>query len=305
MAERGALRQPGRPTRVLDVHGVARIQVGRALGERLVIDAVALGEQSLPPGGVEHDDPLDPRQLATHLVDHRYVVAGLERLRTHEHPAAGLPHCEHELVRAVGRVEVHEHDPCARGRVLDEHPLDAVGAPQAEPVAAPQSDRQERLREPVDLRVELGVCQPHTVLARHDRRPLRHTCRGASEVLADRAAEERDGRGAVCVGGSWHGDRECRVFPPAPSVLAALLRTYRTEEQHERAIRRANVNVDRFELMIRRRRISPRSIREAVTHSRGGGWSGGRRRLEAQNTSPEQGLHVMGAAGFEPATSRV
>ncbi len=155
VAERRALRKAGRPARVLDVDRVRRVQRRRSLAYRLERDALGAGQQLVPRGVVEEDDALEARQVAAHLVDHRRVVARLERARRHEHPAPRLADRVRELVRAIGRVDVHEDHADLRRRVLHQRPLGAVRRPHAEPVAGLEAEREQSARGAVDLGVEL------------------------------------------------------------------------------------------------------------------------------------------------------
>ena len=99
MAERGPLREAGRPRRVLDVDRVVSRQAGRRLGEAGPI-GVRPG-QSLP---FRRPDDRDRPQLGaarSHLGDHGFVVGRLELRRGHQVPDARLVQHELELVGPV------------------------------------------------------------------------------------------------------------------------------------------------------------------------------------------------------------
>ena len=152
-------------------------------------------------------------QPAAHLVDHRAVVARLERARRDEQLDAGLAQRVLDLVRAVRGVDVHEDRAGLRRRELDDHPLHAVRRPDPDAVALLQSrprsartrpDRPPRRTPRSDSRTPWwqDTTASRSANARH----------GALEVRADRLAEQADVGHAVGVGRSGHG----RHSPPAP-----------------------------------------------------------------------------------------
>ena len=91
-----------------------------------------------------------------HLVDHGRVVARLERAGAEQQPHARLAQHVLELVRAVGGVDVDEDRADLGRRVLHEHPLGAVGRPDADAVARADPEMQQPGRRGVDRRVELA-----------------------------------------------------------------------------------------------------------------------------------------------------
>ena len=72
--------------------------------------ASAPAMQRLPLVRVQVHDLLERRQVAPHLVDHRRVVRALERPRGDERAAPRLREHVGELRRAVGGVDVDQHD---------------------------------------------------------------------------------------------------------------------------------------------------------------------------------------------------
>ena len=78
-----------------------------------------------------------PGQLGGDLLDHVHVVGRLERRGGEQHPAARLVEGVRQLVGAVGRVDVDQHDADLGGGVLQQRPLGVVRAPQARPGRRP------------------------------------------------------------------------------------------------------------------------------------------------------------------------
>ena len=92
------------------------------------------------------------RQVRAHVLDHVDVVRRLERRGGEQHPAARLGERVLQLVGAVGRVDVDEdHADLGRG-VLQQRPLGVVRAPQPDPVARLEPEREEALGAAVDAR---------------------------------------------------------------------------------------------------------------------------------------------------------
>ena len=206
-----ALGKAGRPARVLDVDRVVERQRGHARGDRVAVGLA--GAELVPLGTVDEDGPLERVDRARDLVDHRRVVAGLERAGAEQQPHAGLAQHVLELVRAIGRVDVDEDRSDLRGGVLHDHPLDAVGRPDPDAVAGADPGAQEPGRRGVDRRVELRVGQAHVLVAADERGAVGEAGRRALEVDADGVAEQRRLGGAVAVGRSGHG----RIVHPPPT----------------------------------------------------------------------------------------
>ena len=209
VAERGALGEARGAARVLDVDRVVGIE-----RRRVRLRAVAL-EQRVPLGRAEQHDALELRQVAADLLDHRGVVAGLEGARGDQHAAARLAQRVLELGRAVRRVDVDEDDPRLGGGELDEHPLGAVGRPDADPVPLLEPGAEQSARERVDLLVELGVAEAHALVAHDQRLAVAEAGDRALEVLADRLADQRLGCDARRVGTSHGVNRTPTWAPPS------------------------------------------------------------------------------------------
>ena len=161
---------------------------------------VSAGGQRLPLGRAEQHDALELGQVAADGLDHRGVVRGLERRRRDQRAAAGLAQRVLQLGRAVGGVDVDQHDPGLRGRVLDEHPLGAVGAPDPQPVAGRQAVGEQRAGQAVDRLPQLGVRVADVLVAGDERLAVAPALDRAIEVLADGLPQQRRRGGAVDVG---------------------------------------------------------------------------------------------------------
>ena len=88
------------------------------------------------------------RALAADLVDHRRVVARLERRRGDQQADRRLVQHVLQLVAAVRRVDVDEDRADLRGGVLDEDPLGTVRRPDADAIALRDPHRAAAPRRP-------------------------------------------------------------------------------------------------------------------------------------------------------------
>ena len=140
-----------------------------ALAQLVLAHLVGAGQQLLPVAGLGEDHALEGVEPVADLAHHRPVVRGLVPGGRHQQPAARLAQRVLQLAGAVGGVDVHQHHAGLGAGVLDQHPLDAVGRPDAHPVAGLQARGHERPRQPVDLGVQLAVGHPHVLVAHHER----------------------------------------------------------------------------------------------------------------------------------------
>ena len=125
---------------------------------------------------------------------------------------------------AVGRVEVDEDGADAGGGVLDEHPLRAVGAPDADAVTLLDAGREEAAGQVVDRGVELRVRQAHVLEGDDERLVVGEAGDRRREVLADRLADEGHRGRAVRVGLDHLGHRSHPLgCAPATVRVAAVL----------------------------------------------------------------------------------
>ena len=179
-------------------------------------------EQRVPLLRAEVDHVLQVRHVGPDLVDHAVVVARLEALRTDQHPHARLPQREAELVTAIGRIDVDQDDPGLSRRVLELNPLGAVGRPDSQPVTRSQAGRYQAPGQRVGIGVEVRVGPP-AAGRRIDQR-LGAGVRGgnASEVIADRLAEQRDAGRAVAVGQRDFGGHD-RIPSPVDAPIVPVM----------------------------------------------------------------------------------
>ena len=146
VAERRALREARGAARVLDVDRVVELGRGLALGAArpaLTRSPPAMNSSQSRPMNTTCSSPARSPRTSSTICD---VVGGLERRRGDQHPAAGLAQHVLELGRPVGRVDVDQDDPGLGRRVLDERPLGAVRAPDADAVAGLDPGGDERAR---------------------------------------------------------------------------------------------------------------------------------------------------------------
>ena len=206
-----ALRGAGGARGVLDVDGVVERQAGLARRELAVPDRRALLEQRRPPV-VEHHRLLEGRALGPHPLDDLHVVALAEALREQQQAQPRLVQRVPQLARLVGGVDVDEDRADAGGGVLGDDPFEAVGGPDADPVAAFDPPPQEGLGEGRGGVPELPVGGPVVLRRHHQRLAVAVALDGAAQVLADGLAEQGHRAGAVHVGGQAHGVSLARGF---------------------------------------------------------------------------------------------
>ncbi len=100
--------------------------------------------------------------LGRQFAQHAQVVAGLEARHGHQQLAADLVERVLHFRRAVGRVDVHQHQAHLRRGQLHQHPLGVVVRPDAHPVARIQALRQQRAGQAVRVGLQraVGVTPP-------------------------------------------------------------------------------------------------------------------------------------------------
>ena len=163
-------------------------------------DLAGAGQKLVPVGRVHKHHPLELGERGADLFDHRPVVRGLERRGGHEHAAAGLAQDVLELRGPVGRVDVDQNGAELGGGVLDQRPLHAVGAPDPDPVRLLEPGGDQRARQLVHGRTQLGVAVAATLGAGDERIALAEARHSAVQVGADRLVEQGHGRVAARVG---------------------------------------------------------------------------------------------------------
>ena len=142
MRERGALGGAGGARGELHVDRIVGVQRRLDRGQVGLGHALAVGQQPRPSR---------PRGRASRAAagsagappDHRHVVGLAEAAGEDEQAHAGLVQRVLELGRLVGRVDGHEDRADARGGVLGDEPLVAVGRPDAHAVAGAHAAGQQ------------------------------------------------------------------------------------------------------------------------------------------------------------------
>ncbi|GCC46801.1 hypothetical protein chiPu_0030737, partial [Chiloscyllium punctatum] len=93
---------------------------------------------------------LRARKLGQQRVQHLHIGRGLERGRRHDRGAADLAEGEFELAQAIRRIDGDEDQPGLRGGELRQRPFRPVQRPDADPLAALQSEREETCGDRLD-----------------------------------------------------------------------------------------------------------------------------------------------------------
>ena len=185
MRERRALRLPGRAARVLDVDRVvgvearfARVQLREPAPSRrsAAAPSTARSPRPLPRSSPNVTTRSSAAQLGAHLGEHREIVGRLEARRGEQEAHARLAQRVAHLLRAIGGVHVDEDRADARGRELDHGPLGAVLRPDADAVAAPDAEAEQRECDALDLARELRVGPADRLV---DARPVHRPTVGA------------------------------------------------------------------------------------------------------------------------------
>ena len=146
---------------------------------------------------------LRPCRSLDDRLDHRAVVAGLERLGAEQQPQPRLVDGVGELVGAVGRVDVDQDRADLGGGVLRDRPLRAVRRPHPDPVALLDPGADQPPGERVHVAVELGV-GPSPPGGELDQRLVVAVRRdGPLEVGPDRLLDQ--GRLGLSTGVGLHG----------------------------------------------------------------------------------------------------
>ena len=111
-----------------------------------------------------------------------------------------------ELAEPVGGVHVDEDGADLRRRVLRDHPLDAVRAPDADAVATFDAGCQQPAGDALHFETQLAVGEALVLVAGDERLPIGKERGGAIEALAERLAEQRQVRRTAHVGAHERAD---------------------------------------------------------------------------------------------------
>ena len=105
-----------------------------------------------------------------------------------------------QLAQPVCRIDVDQNGASLGRGVLDDQPLDAVGAPDADPVTPLDAARQEGAGRPFRGRMHIRPGQTDALMDRDERVAFGKRRRNPIETMPDRFSEERDGRWSADVG---------------------------------------------------------------------------------------------------------
>ena len=127
--------------------------------------------------------------------------------------------CELQLVRAVGGVDVDQRGSGAGDAHVHHGPLNAVGGPDADTVAAAYAERPEAAGDAVGHGRELGPGEALALMATSDGEAVWVTAGGAVEQAADGQIKERAaGAARVAEGARFFFDRHGFCFELDESV---------------------------------------------------------------------------------------
>ena len=161
----------------------------RAASSRGRVAAAGVGERG--PAVLEGDGLAQRRQARAHLGDHGAVVARAKGARVEQQARRRLRERVLDLGGLVGRVEVDEDGAGAGAGELRDHPLVAIGRPQADAIAAGDAVGEETAgddRRLVGQRAPRGA----VALRAHDERiALAEAGGSASERAADGVSQKR------------------------------------------------------------------------------------------------------------------
>ena len=140
------------------------------------------------------------RQFRHEPQQHLNIVGRAEPTGGNEHAHARLGQRVFQLSQAVGWIDVHEDGACFCRRVLRDHPLRAVAAPDADTVAALHPERDQRAGGAIGLVAKLSVRIAQLLMTRHERVAVAPAFGRTVEGAADGIRDQRRGADAVNVG---------------------------------------------------------------------------------------------------------
>ena len=126
------------------------------------------------------------RQLGEHGDVVRALEARYDEQSLHTRQTQGVL----ELTRPVGGIDVDQDGTDTRRCQLYQDPLEVVGRPDTDAVAAPQTERHQSAREPRDLPLELGVGQTSSLRQRDDRLLPRMALCDPAKKTVDRRTDQ-------------------------------------------------------------------------------------------------------------------
>ena len=148
---------------------------------------------------------LGVRPLGRQLAQHADVVAGLEARHGHQRLAIDLVQGVFDFGRAIGRVDVDQHQPRLGGGQLHQHPFGIVVRPDADAVARRQAQAQQGARQAVGLGLQLAVGVAALLVRHHQRLALGVTLDHGVEQGANGLLDQRRLGGTAGVAGRGGG----------------------------------------------------------------------------------------------------
>ncbi len=179
------LREAGRSRGVLNVDGVIERQGLRPLSEKRPVTEPARCDDGFPFVAADEDHTVERG-----LRQHRSVVAALEGPRADHEPQIGLPNHIAHFAGSVGRIDIDENRADLRRRVLSEHPLRAVGRPDAHPVTLRDPELDQAHRQVVHSAAQVGEREPALARPIDEGNAVGKSLRDLIELLTDRLPQE-------------------------------------------------------------------------------------------------------------------
>src|SRR5688572_11809166 len=129
-----------------------------------------------------------------------HVVGRTKAPSGNQHADARVCQRIFQLSHTVGWIDVHEEGAYFCRRVLRDHPLRAVTAPDADAVAASHPERDQRAGGPIGLVAKLSVRIAQLLMTRHEGVAVAPAFGRAIEGAADGIRDQRRGADAVNIG---------------------------------------------------------------------------------------------------------
>ena len=190
VSERGPLREARRARGVLDVDRVVELERGLELMQLVCLDLRRVALEGIPPV-LQHQRLAQGGAPALDLGEHGAVVGLAKPGGQDQEAGAGLVERVLELARPVRRVDVDQDRAHRRGRVLHDHPLVAIGGPDADAVAFLHTARHQAASDLLALRDELAVGRAVALMRDDERFAVAVPRSGAAQVGEDGLAEKR------------------------------------------------------------------------------------------------------------------
>ena len=145
------------------------------------------------PGARRHEFRHEPQQ-------HLHIIGRAEPPGGNEHAHTRMGQRVFQLSQPVGWIDVHEDGAGFCRRVLRDHPLRAVAAPDADTVAALHPERDQRAGGTIGLVAKLSVRIAQLLMTCHERVAVAPAFGRAVQGAADGIRDQRRGADAVDVG---------------------------------------------------------------------------------------------------------